>query len=58
MRTESVVVNTAKLTRGTLMTRSEMAGRNGTDLNTIEPARISCALKSSCGIPSQLEKYK
>jgi len=35
MMTESVVVNTAKLTRGTLMIRREIAGRNGINLNTI-----------------------
>jgi len=33
---ESVVVNTAKLTRGKLMTRSEIAGRNGMNFSTIE----------------------
>jgi len=36
MMTESVVVNTAKLTRGTLIIKREIAGRKGIYFSTIE----------------------
>jgi len=36
MMIDSVVVNIAKLTRGTLIIRREIAGRNGIDFSTIE----------------------
>ena len=58
MMTESVVVNTAKLTKGTLIMSSDIAGRDDMDLNTIELARRSCTLRGLCGLLLQLKMHR